>query len=103
MNYNEWFSLSCERKEQHLKRLFSYVPFENDVAGKSIDAQTNEHLEETLGVSLTIQKKLPVSSEKLKIEEMIPRETLEKMFKDAERLLYVRDGVTAAASNDDRV
>ena len=52
---------------------------------------------------MTIQKKLPVSSEKLKIEEMIPRETLEKMFKDAERLLYVRDGVTTAASNDDRV
>ena len=52
---------------------------------------------------MTIQKKLPVSSEKLQIEEMIPRETLEKMFKDAERLLYVRDGVTAAASNDNRV
>ena len=36
INYNEWFSLSRERKEQ---RLFSYVPSENDVAGEGIDAE----------------------------------------------------------------
>ena len=65
MNYNEWFSLSRERKEQHLKRFFSYVPSTNDVAGEGIDVETNEHLEETLGVSLTTRKKLPISFEEL--------------------------------------
>ena len=34
---------------------------------------------------------------------MIPRETLEKMFKDTESLMNIKDGVTIAASNDDRV
>ena len=34
---------------------------------------------------------------------MIPREALDKMFKDAKSLLNVSDGVTTAASNDDRV
>ena len=52
---------------------------------------------------MTTRKKLPISFEELKLEEMIPRQTLEKMFKDAESLLNVRDGVTTAASNDDRV
>ena len=46
-------------------------------------------------------KKLPISFEELKLEEMIPRQTLEKMFEDAESLLNVRDGFTTAASNDD--
>ena len=49
-NYNEWFSLNRKRKEQHLRRFFSYVLSENDVAGEGIDAETNEDLEETLGV-----------------------------------------------------
>ena len=53
-------------------------------------------------VSLATQKKLPISFEELKLE-MIPRETLEKMFKDAESLLNVGDDVTTAVSNDDRV
>ena len=73
MNYNEWFSLNRERNEQHLKRFFSYGPSENDVAGEGIDAETNEHLEETLGVSLTTRKKLPISFEELQLEEVIPR------------------------------
>ena len=34
---------------------------------------------------------------------MIPRETLEKMFKDAENLLNVRNSITTAASNDNRI
>ena len=46
-------------------------------------------------------KKLPISFEELKLEEMIQRQTLEKMFEDAESLLNVRDGFTTAASNDD--
>ena len=75
------------KKEQHLRRFFSYVPYKNDVAGEGIDAETNKHLKEKLGVSLTIRKKLPISFEELKLEEMIPRETLEKMFKDADSLL----------------
>ena len=95
--------MNREKKEQHLKRVFSYVPSENDVAGEGIDAETNELLEETLGVSLTTRKKLPISFEELKFEEMTPRETLEKMFKDGESLLNVSDSVTTAASNEDRV
>ena len=63
-----------------------------------IQRQTN-----TLKKHWGCRKKLPISLEELKFEEMIPRETLEKMFKDAERLLNVRDGVTTAASNDDRI
>ena len=34
---------------------------------------------------------------------MIPTETLKKLFKDTESLLNVKDGVTVAASNDDRL
>ena len=61
MNYNEWFSLIRERKEQHLKRVFSHVPSENDVAGEGIDAKTNEHLEDILGASLTRSLNLRIS------------------------------------------
>ena len=50
----------------------------NDVAGEGIDAETNKHLEETLGMSLMTQKKLLISFEEIKFEEMIPRETLER-------------------------
>ena len=59
MNYNEWFSLNRERKEQHLKRFFSYIPSENDVAGEGIDAETNKHLEETLRGVFEDSKKAP--------------------------------------------
>ena len=46
------------KKKQHLKGFFSYVPSKNNVAGESIDAETNKHLKKTLGVCLTTQKTL---------------------------------------------
>ena len=55
------FHLRRERKEQHLKRVFSHGPSENDVAGEGIDAKINGHLEETLGVSLTRSLNLRLS------------------------------------------
>ena len=73
---------------------FSHAPSKNDFTREGIDTETNEHLEEILGVSSTTQKKLPISFGVLKLEEM---------FKDAENLLSIKDGVTTAASNDSRV
>ena len=49
------------------------------------------------------QIKLAIFFMELKLEEIIPRETLEKIFKDTEHLLHFIDSVAAAASNGKRI
>ena len=103
MSFNEWFSLSRERKEQHLKEFFSYVPPKNDINPEAVDTEPNNDIEETSEISCSKRKTLPISFEELKLEDIIPRETLQNIFKEAENLLNMENGVTTAATNDDRV
>lgn len=49
------------------------------------------------------QIKLAIFFVELKLEEIIPRETLEKIFKHTEHLLNFIDSVAAAASNGKRI
>ena len=52
----------------------------------------------------TTQSKLgTMSFQETNLEDTIPIETIEKMFKDAENLLNFKDGVTTANSNGGRI
>ena len=48
---------------------------------------------------LATQRKITTFSVELKFEEIIPIETLEKMFKATEHLLNIKDGFATAANS----
>lgn len=69
----------------------------NETTGKTADAVNFVVSDQTT------RKTLPISFEELNLSGVIPNETLRNIFKEAENLINMKDGITSAATNDARV
>ena len=123
VSHNDWFSMTREQQENHLQEFFSFIPGEGDIIDE-VDEVRNDTVSNPMqGTSTNDQstsqgtptydqstnqetdnrKRIPISHHELNLGGMIPDETLDNMFHEAENLLNTPDGVTTAASNDDRL